>query len=302
MKRKVVQQGPATLMVSLPSKWAKKYNIKKGDELDIEEIPGRLILGKKVEPIVQRTSINISNQDTMIHRIIAAIYKAGYDEVSIRYSKSEELEKIQERIERNLVEFDIAEYKENSVIVKSISKLDSEHFNMVFRKVFFTINDIANDILDKISKNDYDSLKSIIIRDKSLDKYTDYCRRLLNKRIETEFKRPKTMYYIIEEIEIIGDMYKDLCEEIIKNKIVLSKELKSFFDEINKFLRRFSDLVFDFEMNKVREFGEERLKLNEKADNLIRRLNRKENKVLFLLIQIFNAIFEMKSALITEFI
>ena len=33
MQRKVIQQGPSTLMVSLPSKWVKENNIKKGEEL-----------------------------------------------------------------------------------------------------------------------------------------------------------------------------------------------------------------------------------------------------------------------------
>ena len=37
MKRKLVQQGAATMMVSLPSKWIKKFGLKKGDEIDLEE-------------------------------------------------------------------------------------------------------------------------------------------------------------------------------------------------------------------------------------------------------------------------
>jgi hypothetical protein len=37
IKRKVILHGPSTLTVSLPSKWVKNHNIKKGDELNIEE-------------------------------------------------------------------------------------------------------------------------------------------------------------------------------------------------------------------------------------------------------------------------
>ncbi len=44
MKRKVSLHGPSTLTVSLPSKWVKKYCIKKGDELDIEEKNSTLII------------------------------------------------------------------------------------------------------------------------------------------------------------------------------------------------------------------------------------------------------------------
>jgi len=43
MKRKVSQIGPATLMVSLPSKWAKQFGVKKGSELEIEEKGNKLL-------------------------------------------------------------------------------------------------------------------------------------------------------------------------------------------------------------------------------------------------------------------
>ena len=36
MKRRVIQIAESTQLVSLPRKWAKKYNIKKGDELEVE--------------------------------------------------------------------------------------------------------------------------------------------------------------------------------------------------------------------------------------------------------------------------
>ena len=35
MIRKVIQQGPGTLMVSLPSKWVKKNGIEKGQDINV---------------------------------------------------------------------------------------------------------------------------------------------------------------------------------------------------------------------------------------------------------------------------
>jgi len=37
MKRKLVKQGGTALTVSLPAKWAKKYDLKAGDEIDLVE-------------------------------------------------------------------------------------------------------------------------------------------------------------------------------------------------------------------------------------------------------------------------
>ena len=44
MKRKVVQQGAATLMISLPSKWAREKGLKKGHEVNIDEDSGKLVV------------------------------------------------------------------------------------------------------------------------------------------------------------------------------------------------------------------------------------------------------------------
>ena len=44
MKRKVIKQGPATLMISLPSKWAKNIGLKQGDEVELIEKGNGLLI------------------------------------------------------------------------------------------------------------------------------------------------------------------------------------------------------------------------------------------------------------------
>ena len=44
MKRKIVQHGSSSLTVSIPYKWIQKYNLNKGDEINIEENGNSLIL------------------------------------------------------------------------------------------------------------------------------------------------------------------------------------------------------------------------------------------------------------------
>jgi phosphate uptake regulator len=300
MKRKVNRVGTNTLTVSLPNKWVKSNNLKKSDELEVTEIGNNLMLGKEYSPQLERCHIDVSGQQTMIHRIIAALYKAGYDEVTIKYADSEELEIIQDRLQRNLPEFDIFEYRQNEVIIKAISKLEPKEFGMVFKRLIFTMKDIAHDSFRAISENNYVELRSIAIRDKSVDKYSDFCRRLLNKYVVTEFKRKKCIYSLIEEIEIIGDMYKELCNEISNKKIEVSNELKVLFKEITDFFYYFSDLLFKFNLEKVKILGVQREQLKKKIEPMYAQIEKKEMRVFFIIVQIFDATFEMKSALLTE--
>ena len=44
MKRKVIQIADSTQLISLPRKWAQKFNIKKGDELEVEEHDNKIVV------------------------------------------------------------------------------------------------------------------------------------------------------------------------------------------------------------------------------------------------------------------
>ena len=52
MKRKVVQHGPSSLIVSLPNEWIKKNKIKKGDNLDVNIIGKSILSGLKMSKAI----------------------------------------------------------------------------------------------------------------------------------------------------------------------------------------------------------------------------------------------------------
>src|SRR3989339_979242 len=62
MKRRVVMRGPSTLGVSLPSKWVKSRGIKKGDEIDLIEVDGNILIGTEKEAISE-TVIHIPTKE-----------------------------------------------------------------------------------------------------------------------------------------------------------------------------------------------------------------------------------------------
>ena len=49
MKRKVIQIAESTQLVSLPRKWALKYGVKKGDEVDVLEEGNKIVVSTGVE-------------------------------------------------------------------------------------------------------------------------------------------------------------------------------------------------------------------------------------------------------------
>ncbi len=295
MKRKIAKIGPSTLMISLPSKWAKKFNLNKGNELEITENNENLIVSTQNEILKKELEINVSSLDLMLYRLIGSVYKAGYEQVKIIFNNPKQLETIYDVLRKTCLGFEIIEQSKNFIIIKEISKPEHHEFENVLRRNFLFLLSVANDSLDSIKKQDYDSLKNITLRDHNINKYSDFCRRILNKKSISEKNSP--LYHIIEQLEKLGDMYRDLCLYIYENKLKLDKETLEIYQRVNEFFNSFYETFYKFNLETVEEFGKKR---NELREVINKSLNSKQDKhILFFLNNIFNTTFDLNGALMT---
>ena len=99
MERKVMRQGPATLVVSLPSKWVKQFKVKKGRTVQVEEQGNSLQIYLTPHHEQKTITLNVSKTQPMTHRIVGALYKAGYDEMRLTYESSDEAKAILETVQ-----------------------------------------------------------------------------------------------------------------------------------------------------------------------------------------------------------
>ena len=135
MKRKVVQQGPATLMISLPSKWVKENSITKGDELDVTEERGRLVLtldSAKTEPAKKEID---AASEIFNEYFVNYVYQKGYDEILIRYNDAS-VPTVVEKRAKQLLGFEIVEKTKNSILLKMLVNVDQQEFETVLKKLF----------------------------------------------------------------------------------------------------------------------------------------------------------------------
>src|SRR3989344_7941313 len=122
MKRKVALIGPSTLMLSLPSKFVKKFGIKKGDELDVDENGNSLVIKLGENRKNEIKELNLANYEVMIKRMIGGLYKRGYNEAKIFFNNPKQLEVIYKTINENLTGFEIINQTSNFIVVKEVSK------------------------------------------------------------------------------------------------------------------------------------------------------------------------------------
>ncbi|GAJ10549.1 unnamed protein product, partial [marine sediment metagenome] len=95
------------MVVSLPAPWVKKYGLKKGEEIDLEERGRTLSIGTNKNLSIKKTILDVRSIKISGRRIMAALYKRGYDEIDILYDKLEELKEVKKALSLEAMNFEI---------------------------------------------------------------------------------------------------------------------------------------------------------------------------------------------------
>ena len=301
MRRKLIQHGLSSLTVSLPSKWVKENNLKKSDEIELDQLNGKLIISTKKHYDSKKIDVDISNSQPMIRKIIGATFKSGYDEVNIKFSSFEELKAVQDLMREQFSGFEIINQSKSSILIKNISQPNFEEFNNVLRRFFFVLDSMASDVSDAINKNDFKWLKNTTLMKIESDKYADYCRRAINMGFETEFKRLAPLYVIIEQLEKVVDRYKDLADYIFLNEIKINEKIKSVIKDLSEFQKSFYNLLYKFEYDKIVEFGRNKETLQKSLDKAHLECSKKELKIINLLDRILNLTYDLNGPLMAVY-
>jgi phosphate uptake regulator len=299
MKRKVIQIADSTQLISLPRKWAQKHNIRKGDELEVEEKGNSVLVSVNKESDSERTEVDIASLGSQAKKVIGALYKAGYDEIKINFLKTEELRYVQEVIKDTCVGFEIVEQGRNYVIARKISTTIAEEFEPILRRCFLLLLGVAKDGLEAVKKNDYEAMDNIILIDQSINKFTDFCRRILNRSGYSKLKRTPPFYYVLEELEKTGDEYKEIYKYLSSKKLPLNKHVLTVFAETNELLEIFYNMFYKFELQKIKTLHDKKVALDEETHKLIEKNRGAELEVLFKLRSIADRVYGMKGPLTT---
>ena len=297
MKRKAIQLAKQTIVISLPSKWVKQQGIKKGDEIDVEERGNELIVGSKGVLEQKKITLDVKGITNVLHRVVGALYKAGYTEIEFIYEFPEELSIIQKTIRRSLTGFEIIEQSKNKVIIREVSKLDIEEFDQVLKKCFQSLICAGEESLECIKKLDANGMEKIALMDDMINTYCDFCRRILNAN--QNISKAPVKYFIAEQLEKIGDIYRDLCRYMAKKPFRINKDVLKLYEEINLFFCDFYELFYKFDLKKIEDFTIKRKKIREKLNNCIIAVSKKEIMIILYLNNLFESIFDMNGPLLT---
>ncbi len=251
LKRRLVQHGPSTLTISLPSDWAKEHDLRRGDELAVVKTDRGLLLSTNKSPKFDQRRIKVTGLVALIPRAIAAMYKRGYDDIVVEYAKPRELEQIHEILAKSCSGFEIVEETEGEVRIRNVSEPSHEEFRALFRRIFFFLASIAGEGLQAAKTHDKEAYHKLVLRDQNVNKLTDFCRRLVHKRKQREYESDMALYHVIEQLEKIADRYGAINTHLQRSRRKPGEHAVAMYTRANTLVRSYEKLFFDFDLQRA---------------------------------------------------
>ena len=299
MQRKLIQLGNETFVVSLPSAWLRQHKLKKGDELEVEEVGPKLAIYPSSELKLGKVTIDVSGTEPVTKRILGALYKAGYNELEIKFESSKELEIIQQTIRESFVGFEILSQTKQFVIAKNVSGGDYEEFDTLLRRVFLLLIEMGNECFKALASDTPEKLQSVALLDNDINRYVNFCRRTLNSVGHKVVTRIAPTYHLVEQLERTGDYYRDLCQNISKSRLVPGSLLKDTLADVNAFVRKFYELYYKFNFESLTEFWKEKERLGKSVAQALDVAKKEELHAVFIISQIVESVAGANGALLT---
>lgn len=271
MKRKVIQIAGSTQLVSLPRQWAKAHNVQRGQEIDVQEDGNRIIMTADFKPVAETATLDISKMGDMVHRAIGAIYRKGVDELTIKYDDPSLIEAVHSAIGKETVGFEILEQGSNYCTVKYVGG-NVEEFSAMLRRTFLIATSMAQESVAALKNKQYKLLNNLAFLEETNNRFTSLCRRFLNKTgAPKEYSKIGPLYYIVEQLEKIGDQYKYICQHFSNlegKNIVLNADVLETFEKANSMVSFYYALFYKFDTDVLVELKKRRNYVVEKAHKL----------------------------------
>lgn len=244
MQRKLVKQGAATLMVSLPSKWIQKNGLDKGDEVDVSEKEyGLMITARPLKEEIAKATIDVTGMSPLINRSLLALYVRGVDEIEVNFEDKREINVFQKKVSSELLGFEIIRQTNKNFILKDVTGCEKQEVDEIIKRIFLILDSMAEELVDCVKNRQ--PLDPVIDADSAVNRLTNFCLRILNKKGYTESKKTSQIYGILNLLEETGDCYKYIAREIVHNKV---KPLQlQVIEQSRILLKNFNSLLQNFD-------------------------------------------------------
>ncbi|MBW2995706.1 hypothetical protein KY332_00225 [Candidatus Woesearchaeota archaeon] len=283
MKRKVIKQGNGTLTITLPKQWTKNFNVRGGEEINVQEAGPNLLIQSRTTATAGKINIKLTTADKFLIRFLENPYRLGYNEMYISFEDPKIIKKVQNALP-NMMGFEMIEQGSRHCVIKQLMTEEEKEFKTTFNRLFHLVGSLGKDTYQALKENSKEKMQEVISTELLTNKFSNFCERILNRRAYQNPAETNLFYYITAGLEQIADSYKNIC----KAHIHPSKQALSLLNETNNIFEDFKKLFSKF--NKESQF-----KLRQNKQNLYNKIKAQKKDAVLLehLVMILNIIEHM---------
>ncbi|HOI18685.1 MAG TPA: AbrB/MazE/SpoVT family DNA-binding domain-containing protein [Candidatus Woesearchaeota archaeon] len=258
MKRSIMLLGGKTLVISLPARWAKDNNLRKGQEVDIHNNDGLLYISPNTLRDFSSLDIDIRDKKnkSLILKMIFSAYIRGYDEINVRFKNKEQLDLIYS-MAYTLIGFATMRQDKNVITLKDLSEINLDEFDNVYPKIYLMLKEVIKEGIDALELGDFEKLGNFSQRDFTINQYVNFClRSILKSNVMGSNKR--IFYYSkLTNLEQLGDAFINFFEFVAKERIFLDKNEKQCFKKIRDRINELGKVIYKPNVDNITKLFEE---------------------------------------------
>lgn len=240
------------MTISLPARWTKKFNLKAGDEVELEEQGQRLAISTARAAGALKEQADLAVSPHIARAVITAKYVKGCDEIELKTASREQAKRVQNII-RGIQGLEIVGQTKDTLLVKDMTAgaIDLEP---LIKRIFHMVLTTGKEALDAFKTKQTD-LAYLEDMEQSINRLTNLCLRILNRQGAETYAKITAQYTICFLLEAIADEMKELLEYIRINKVVLSSDTIQTYTSLLNYLKQLEDAVYNFNYEKANIMG-----------------------------------------------
>ncbi len=243
MKRKVVQQGTTTLMVSLPSSWAKQHQVRKGGEIEIEPYGASLLISTEAAPTKKTITITITakNQEDL-QVLLTHAYRKGFDTIIVKGVDRTLAQKVTRITNNLLLGFEVTSETVDECVISNISEPSDEKYDVLVRRVFLIDKELIANTTGDVSE-----------LHQQLDRFVLFCRRVLVKG--SSERDALVGWELLTFLTHIGHGAVYLNEYITSNRVNLGTKSKELLGNLKDYYQLLQDAQYKKDVTLINEIN-----------------------------------------------
>jgi phosphate uptake regulator len=246
MNRKLVKQGAATMMVSLPSEWVKQNRLVKGAEVGIQPSGKSLIVTAQAPQSKAEMELRLSgSHEVSIRTAITNAYRSGLDKVKVVFESESQFKMLAHVIKTRLIGFDITKKSKDFCIVENITEPSADQFDAILKKIFFSFSDFIDLTKRRIAGGEED-FEEVAER---IQKYDNFCRRIIFKRKIISQNSEFLWTFLSDLVHASRELYH--LNAILGSGLKLSHNSLDLFDESQKAFELIREAYFDKKIGNI---------------------------------------------------